>query len=215
VCRRPGRRPAALLRARPALGPPLFDTLTALSIGVPRLDDVPALLHRARAGDTRPLRSLIAAVHRAESVPAGLLSQGLHAATLCADSPAPWGGPDAPEDERARALQRTRARLTPADTAPFPPAVATAQGLLLTCRWWPPMAAPPAPAAGPIRAPGLLLAGDRDLSTPLEWARAQARAMPGARLFVAAGAGHSVLSRDPRNRGAPVLNNFLRELNDP
>ena len=223
VCRDPGVRCAgdpgddlaALVRAARALGPPLFDTLTALSIGVPQLDRVPALLHRARAGDPRPLRLLMAAVRRAESVPAGLLSQGLHAATLCADSPAPWGGPDASEAERARALTQARARLRAGVTAPFPPAAATTQGLLLTCRWWPPVAAPPAPAAGPIRSPALLLAGDRDLSTPLEWARAQARAMPGARLFVATGAGHSVLSRDPRNRGAAVLNNFLRGLNDP
>jgi pimeloyl-ACP methyl ester carboxylesterase len=102
--------------------------------------------------------------------------------------------------------------LTPAQTAPFPPGTALRQGLLLTCRWWPPMAAPPAPSRGPIRAPALLINGDRDLSTPLEWARAQARRMPAARLFVAAGAGHSVLSRDRANRAQPALRDFLRSL---
>jgi pimeloyl-ACP methyl ester carboxylesterase len=204
---------AALLRRRPALGPALFDALTALSIGVPRLGRVPALLHRARRGDTGPLQALVAAVHRTERVPADLLSQGLHAATLCADSPAPWGGPQAGPAVRAAALARARRTVGATDTAPFPPATAFGQGLVLTCRWWPPVAAPPAPApTAVVRAPALLLNGDRDLSTPLEWARAQARAMPGARLLVATGAGHSVLSRDPRNRGRDALRDFLRGL---
>jgi pimeloyl-ACP methyl ester carboxylesterase len=74
------------------------------------------------------------------------------------------------------------------------------------------VAAPPAPPAGPIRAPALLLAGDHDLSTPLEWTRAQARAMPGARLIVVPGAGHSVLSRERGTRGRAALRTFLRGL---
>ena len=48
------------------------------------------------------------------------------------------------------------------------------------------------------RGPGprtLILAGDRDLSTPLVWATATAAAMPGSRLVVVPGAGHSVQSR--------------------
>ena len=203
---------AALLRRRPALGPRLFDALTALSIGQPQLARVPAILHRAAAGDTAPLRRLLDAVRGAEGAPAGLLSQGLHAATLCADSPAPWGGPQMGAAARAAALARARSALRPVDTAPFPPSTALHQGLLMTCRWWPPVAAPPPPAPGPIRAPALLLNGDRDLSTPLEWARAQARAMPRARLFVATGAGHSVLSRDALNRGRAPLRRFLQGL---
>jgi hypothetical protein len=203
---------AALLRRRPALGPEVFDALTALSIGVPQLARIPALLHRARHGDVAPLRAQLTAVRRAEAAPAQLLSQGLHAATLCADSPAPWGGPQAGEAVRAAALTRARAALRPADTAPYPPSTAFGQGLLLTCRWWPQVAAPPAPAPGPVRAPALLVNGDRDLSTPLEWARAQARAMPRARLFVVGGAGHSVLSRDAGNRARPVLRAFLQRL---
>jgi len=41
----------------------------------------------------------------------------------------------------------------------------------------------------------LILAGDRDLSTPLVWARATAAAMPSSRLVVVPGVGHSVQSR--------------------
>jgi pimeloyl-ACP methyl ester carboxylesterase len=203
---------SAVVRARPALGPPLFDTLTALSIGVPQLRAVPGILHRARQGDVDPLTRLLRAVRAAEHAPASLLSQGLHAATLCADSPAPWGGSAATEAQRLRALRRVRATLRPADTAPFPPSTALHQGLLVACRWWPPMPAAPAPPPGPIRATALLLAGDRDLSTPLEWARGQARAMPRSTLFVAAGAGHSVLSRAPGNAGRAPLTRFLQRL---
>ena len=38
----------------------------------------------------------------------------------------------------------------------------------------------------------LLLAGDRDLSTPLEWAKRAAARAPGGRLIVVKGAGHGV-----------------------
>ena len=109
VRRRSGRRPrrAAAPRGR-ALGPPLFDTLTALSIGVPRLarrarDAAP----RAGAATAAPLQRLARrGVHGAEAAPRGLLSQGLHAATLCADSPAPWGGPQAGRGGAGRARWR-------------------------------------------------------------------------------------------------------------
>jgi pimeloyl-ACP methyl ester carboxylesterase len=38
----------------------------------------------------------------------------------------------------------------------------------------------------------LLLAGEQDLSTPLEWARQEARTAPQGRLMIVPGAGHSV-----------------------
>jgi pimeloyl-ACP methyl ester carboxylesterase len=82
----------------------------------------------------------------------------------------------------------------------------------LTCRAWPPTPAPPGPPRGAtIRAPALLLNGDRDLSTPLEWARAQAATMPHARLVVVPGAGHSILSRERGTTGRDALGAFLRQ----
>ena len=42
----------------------------------------------------------------------------------------------------------------------------------------------------------LLLAGTQDLSTPLEWAKAERAHAPGGRLLVVAGAGHSLQSQD-------------------
>jgi pimeloyl-ACP methyl ester carboxylesterase len=43
--------------------------------------------------------------------------------------------------------------------------------------------------------PTLLLAGDKDLSTPLEWARTERSHAPGGTLVVVRGAGHSVQSQ--------------------
>jgi pimeloyl-ACP methyl ester carboxylesterase len=209
----PARDLAAVTAARTALGPTLFDALTALSIGVPRLDGVPALLRRARAGDLAPLRQLLRQTRREAAAPVGLFSAGLHAATLCADGPAPWpGGPEAGAAARTAALARLH-DLPSAASAPFPPATALAHGLVATCRWWPPVAAPPpTPRGAVIGTPALLLAGDRDLSTPLEWARAQAARMPRGELVVVPGAGHSILSRAVDPRGRTALRRFLRGL---
>jgi pimeloyl-ACP methyl ester carboxylesterase len=202
----------AVLAAHPDVGPPLFDTLTERSIGVPRLGDVPGVLHQAAGGDLSGLRALLrGAATEQQGVPPALFSAGLHAATLCADAPPLWpGGPAAAPAVRDATLTRLRTRLPTAQTAPWPRSVALDQGLLATCRAWAPTPAPPAPArTARIRAPALLLAGDRDLSTPLEWARAQARRMPNAKLVVVPGAGHSILSRETGATGRDALRAFL------
>jgi pimeloyl-ACP methyl ester carboxylesterase len=202
-----------LLVADPALGPRLLDALTERSIGVPRLQPFPAALHTALAGDRRPLDALLRAAHEEQTgrIPPAVYSTGLHAATLCADSPAPWpGGSAAPEAVRASSADATRERTGPAATAPFPLSTAFTQGLYVTCRAWPATPAPPAlHGAQRITAPALLLAGDHDLSTPLEWARRQLRSMPRGRLVVVPGAGHSVLSRAPGTTARDALRRFL------
>ncbi len=77
-------------------GPALLDMLVALSVGDPSFPGVPAALHAAAAGRPDALSALVARVRAADSATAGELSQGLHASTLCADMPMPWGGPDTP-----------------------------------------------------------------------------------------------------------------------
>jgi pimeloyl-ACP methyl ester carboxylesterase len=207
VCRRqrcagdPSGDVAALIRARPRLAVPLFDALVAYSIGAPDFPGVPQALHAARRGDRAALDRILAVTGNHE-VPVKDFSSGLHAAALCADSPAPWGGPAAPMTGRRAALAQVVARMDPAETAPFPPVVAAEQGLVPTCLHWAAMRAPRPPAGGRITAPALLLNGTRDLSTPLEWARAQARRMTAAKLVVLPGAGHSTLGRDERARAA-------------
>jgi pimeloyl-ACP methyl ester carboxylesterase len=55
--------------------------------------------------------------------------------------------------------------------------------------------------------PVLLLAGTHDLSTPLEWARAEAALAPDGTLVVFPGLGHSVVSQG--HAGQAVLRDFL------
>jgi pimeloyl-ACP methyl ester carboxylesterase len=193
-------------------GPALLDTLVTLSIAGPSFPGVPAKLHAAAAGHPAALGALMARVHAADAVPASLLSQGLHASTLCADMRMPWGGPDTPLAVRRAALEHAVARLTAAQVWPFDRATAAGNGIIQTCLHWPPVPAPPAVAAlrADLRVPALLLAGGRDLSTPLPDARAEAAHAPDGRLFVVPAAGHSVQNRAAGNPAQATVVRFLR-----
>ena len=193
-------------------GPALLDMLVALSVGDPSFPGVPAALHAAAAGQPDALNALVARVHAADSATAGELSQGLHASTLCADMPMPWGGPDTPLAARPAALARAVARLTTAQVWPFDRATAAGNGFIQTCLYWPPAPAPAAAAAPRAELPSvpvLLLAGGHDLSTPLAGARAQAALAPDGHLFVVPTAGHSVQSRAAGNPAEAELARFL------
>jgi pimeloyl-ACP methyl ester carboxylesterase len=201
---------AAVVRARHD-GPQLLDMLVTLSVADPTYRDVPAALSEARAGLPARLDRLLATARRDERVPAAFLSQGLHASTLCADYPQPWGGPSVAIPARLAAIRRAASGLTPAHLAPFDLATATRNGELITCEEWPPE---PVRAAAPRQdlpdVPVLLLAGDRDLSTPLPWAQGEARRAPGGRLVVVRGAGHGVQLRAKDRAGRAALARFLQ-----
>ena len=137
---------------------------------------------------------------RAQRAPATVLSQGLHAATLCAESRFPWPV-DLSVARRRAPLARPRAALAPGPaTAPFDAPTATGNGFVAQCRPWPPVRRPAPVARDLPRVPVLLLAGDRDLSTPLAWAREEAARAPRGRLVVARGRGHGVLRQVGRGR---------------
>jgi pimeloyl-ACP methyl ester carboxylesterase len=186
-------------------GPALLDALVADSVGAPDFRGVPGALHAARAGRTGPLRSFLAAVRRADSVPASYLSQGLHESTLCQELSPPWD-PAASSERRSATLSALAASTPEADLYPFDRATAIGNGLAQGCLAWPPTRAPDLPdgASGaqlpPV--PVLLLSGERDLSTPLPWARAEAALAPRGQLLQVPGAGHSVQlrARDPAVR---------------
>jgi pimeloyl-ACP methyl ester carboxylesterase len=201
---------AAVVRSR-GNGSELLDTLVTLSVADPAFPGVPEALHEARLGRPGRLGRLVAGVRQGSSAGAAELSQGLHASTLCTDTPAPWGDSSAPLAGRAEALRRAVDRLTGAQLFPFDRATAMGNGIAQTCLAWPPTPAPPAPAPGtklpPV--PVLLLAGDRDLSTPLAWARQEAALAPGGRLVVVPDAGHSVQSRASSEAARRAVVDFL------
>jgi pimeloyl-ACP methyl ester carboxylesterase len=186
-------------------GPALLDALVADSVGAPDFSGVLGALHAAHAGRTGPLDAFLAAVRRADAVPASYLSQGLHESTLCQELAPPWD-PAASGARRSAMLSALAASTPEADLYPFDRATAIGNGLAQGCLAWPATAPPDVPAGAssaelpPV--PVLLLSGERDLSTPLPWARAEAALAPRGQLLEVAGAGHSVQlrARDPAVR---------------
>jgi pimeloyl-ACP methyl ester carboxylesterase len=192
-------------------GPRLLDALTTDSIVDPTFRqpiDVPLVLRRARTGDTTLLQQFIATVHTWNETPAGRLDQGLHASTLCADWRYPWGDSSAPLRGRAAALARAVARLPAASLYPFDRRTASGNGFVRQCLPWPPTRPTPL-ATGKITVPTLLLNGDRDLSTPLEWARDELKLTTRGKLVIVPGAGHSTQSRALSNVGRAAVAAFL------
>ena len=186
-------------------GPDILDVLTGLSVGAPRGNGAAEAIAAAADGNMGPLNGLIAGVRNVmQSWDAERLSQGLHASTLCADTTAPWGADEAMADRKA-ALDAAAAKLDP---YPYDRATFTGNGMALQCLWWPPTLAPdPAPAGELPDVPTLLFAGDKDLSTPMEWAQAALKHAPSGKLIIVKGAGHGVQSQD-----APEAINALRAL---
>jgi pimeloyl-ACP methyl ester carboxylesterase len=202
---------AAVVRSRHA-GPALLDALTLDSIVDPtyrKAFDVPAVLAATRRGDASALEGLLSTTGGWEaSSPAAELSQGLHASALCADWRFPWGSSAASLAGRAAQLARTVAAVPAARIWPFDRATLSGNGIVRQCLPWAPSPPTPAPR-GVIHAPTLLLAGSHDLSTPLEWARREAARIPGSRLVVVPGAGHSVQSRAASDAGRAAVARFL------
>jgi pimeloyl-ACP methyl ester carboxylesterase len=192
-------------------GPQLFDALTFLSIADPTFTgffDVPKMLRAARAGSTGQLETFLQVARSSQAAPATALDQGLHASALCADWRYPWGDSSAPVAGRAAKLRAAVAKLRPGDLFPFDAATATGNGFVQQCLPWPPTPATPLPR-GKIQVPTLLVNGDHDLSTPLQWAREELRYAPKGRLVIVPGAGHSVQSRARSDVGRNAVARFL------
>ncbi len=175
-------------------GPEMLDMLTGLSVGAPRGNGAANAIKAAADGNPGPLDGLHAGVLDVmQGWTAKMLSQGLHASTLCADSPAPWGDASAPLEGRKKALEDAAAKLSDDDLYPYDRATATGNGIAQTCLNWPPLDVPAPEGVGDLPdVPTLLLAGDLDLSTPLEWAQAAAKRAPGGRLMIVKNTGHGV-----------------------
>ncbi|WP_254897056.1 alpha/beta hydrolase [Amycolatopsis sp. Hca4] len=95
-------------------------------------------------------------------------------------------------------------------TWPYTTGVATQQGFIQSCLPWP-AERPASNPAGPLpNVPVLLLNGDRDLSTPLEWARSEATLAPQGRLVIVPGESHSIQNRERGHAGRDAVISFLR-----
>jgi pimeloyl-ACP methyl ester carboxylesterase len=192
-------------------GPELLDALTTLSIVDPTYRytfNVPLIMGTARVGDRSFLTQFLEQIHRYDTIGASLLDQGLHASALCADWRYPWGDSSAPLAGRAVALKRAVAALPASALYPFDRATASGNGFIRQCLPWTPTAPTPLDR-GKITVPTLLVNGDHDLSTPLEWARRELALTTHAKLVVVPGAGHSVQSRAVSNRGRKAVASFL------
>lgn len=198
----PARGLAVVVR-RDGNGPAMLDLLTVMSIVDPTFGPLLPALHDAARGDEGPLDGLMASYHQGMEAPADLLSQGLHASALCSDSHFPWGSSAAPMSGRESAVRRAVARHSAADLWPFDAVTATGNGFIRQCLPWPRTPDAPLPRDGDLPdVPTLLLAGTRDLSTPLPWATDELQHAPGGRLVVVAGAGHGTVRQGGKGRAA-------------
>jgi pimeloyl-ACP methyl ester carboxylesterase len=178
---------------------------------VPRgFGDVIDALHAARLGQPAHLDQLIQGLNEGGGSPSQF-SSGLHAATLCTDMRFPWGSDAVPVSQRMPALVKATAKLATNQVWPFDAKTAADDGSVQTCLNWP--LTPPAPEASPTSklpaVPTLILAGDRDLSTPLAWAQEEAASAPLAKLVIVHGAAHSIQTREPGDQGRQALHSFL------
>ncbi|MFF7776121.1 alpha/beta hydrolase [Streptomyces tanashiensis] len=189
----------------------VFNLLVIASIIDPQLKDprfgILDALHASAGGDRTRLDALVAGFSAPSDEAPAEFSSGLHAATLCADGAWPWGDASVPVAGRQRALERAVRRIEPAATWPFPRETAGEQGMPQTCLPWPASRPNRAAPGRTLTMPVLMLAGDRDLSTPVRWARELAAVTPRAELVVLPGVGHSTQSRS--DEGARAAERFL------
>ena len=194
-------------------GPAIFDALTVESIVDPSFRstfDLPRLLRLAAGGDPAGLVRFLRTARAWQEAPARSLDQGLHASALCADWRFPWGDSAAPVAGREAKLRAAVARLPASAFYPFDRATALGNGFIRQCLPWSPTPPTPLPPRGAkLQVPALLVNGDHDLSTPLEWARKELALAPKGRLVVVHGAGHSVQSRAVSDAGRRAVARFL------
>jgi pimeloyl-ACP methyl ester carboxylesterase len=174
----------------------------------PGSGDVIGAIHAARGGDPVKLNAL-SQMLASGGDPVDEFSSGLHAATLCADMRFAWGSAATPTSFRPAALALTQRLLPTSAVWPYTQAVAVGQGFDQTCAHWPAERPNSDTAARLPNVPVLIVNGDNDLSTPLEWARQEAATGPDVKLVVVPGASHSIQNRERGHAGRDAVIAFL------
>jgi pimeloyl-ACP methyl ester carboxylesterase len=195
-------------------GVKIFDAIVAYEFNdptyrSPAAGDIIGALHAARGGSPDWLDEVVTAYTTEEGVDPANYSSGLHVATLCADQRFPWGTSATPVALRQPALSLVERTLPAQATWPYTTAVATHQGFVQGCLPWPAERVGSNPATRLPDVPVLLLNGDRDLSTPLEWAREEAAQAPRGRLVIVPGESHSIQNRERGHAGRDAVISFL------
>ncbi len=175
-------------------GPAVLDWLTTILSFMPK--DIATAgkgIHRAARGD---YGTLLRVAHKSRkkfgAEPAESISWGLHAATLCSDARLPFSIGQGNRKSRIAATARYLSRVPKRSFWPFDAATALGNGIVQTCADWPRTKVAPPPKPGRIKQPTLILTGQYDLSTPVEYARRELRRSPRGKLVVVPKVGHSV-----------------------
>jgi pimeloyl-ACP methyl ester carboxylesterase len=169
--------------------------------------DLVGALHAARHGDASKLNTILADFAPGGD-PVALYSSGLHIDAFCSDSVYPWGRSDAPLSTRQAKLDRALERIRPAQVWPYTRATAAGNGFTQECLRWQARPSAEAPSRLPD-VPVLLLNGDHDLSTPMEWAQEEAAHAPKGKLVIVKGASHSIQNRERGHAGRDAVIAFL------
>jgi len=174
-------------------GAELLTMVTAASFPLPAL---PAAVRSAVLGDPAALLRLTRRLAEAPAPPARAFSAAVTVATLCEETALPWPRAAAITDRSAYA-EAAAAALPEYAFLPFNRTTALEGPIVELCRNWPLAPDPPVLPSGPLPdVPVLLLAGQLDLTTPVETARRTAALFRHASVYVARDVGHSVLTSD-------------------
>lgn len=171
--------------------------------------DLIGALHAARGGDQTALNTILADM-KPGGDPVEFYSSGLHIDAFCSDSVFPWGRSNTPTAIRPLLLSRALRRIPAARVWPYTRDTAAGNGFTQECLRWQSRPSADAPARLP-NVPTLLLNGDRDLSTPLEWAAEEARHAPNAKLVIVKGESHSIQNRERGHQGRDAVIAFLND----
>ncbi|MDN3358082.1 alpha/beta fold hydrolase [Actinomadura sp. DC4] len=195
----------------------IFDTMVSYEFADPTYRDADALpggqgdivgaLHAARHGDPARLDAIIA-LFKPGGDDLASYSSGLHIDAFCSDGAFPWGTSAAPLAGRPARLDRALRRIDASRFWPYTRATSAGSGFVQECLRWRsrPSAEPPARLPG---VPVLLVNGDHDLSTPMEWAFEEARHAPDAKVVIVKGASHSIQNRELGHAGRDAVTAFL------
>ncbi|MGH3378479.1 MAG: alpha/beta hydrolase [Actinoallomurus sp.] len=183
---------------------PTYRDPNALGEGV---GDIAGALHAARHGDSAKLDTLLG-IFKPGGDDLAQYSSGLHIDAFCSDSAFPWGRSDTPLRDRQAKLDRALRATSPSRFWPYTRATSAGSGFVQECLRWHsrPSAEPPARLPN---VPVLLVNGDRDLSTPMEWAFEEARHAPNGKVVIVKGASHSIQNREAGHAGRDAVTAFL------